>query len=128
MTRRTALAGTAAHMLRPWNAAPANPSPVVNGAEHAWVVHDPRFPIDVKTATCTSNLPNYDYSVEYLLSEMKTYGVDHVVISHVCYYGRDNRYPSYAIKTYPGKFAAIGLLVGYRLYSPADTENVPRLE
>ena len=128
MTRRTALACTAAQALRPALAAPPNRTPVVNGAEHAWVVHDPRFPIDSKTATCPSNLPNYDYSAEYLLSEMRTYGVDHVVISHVCYYGRDNRYPSYAIKTYPGKFAGIGLLVGYRLYAPNDAENASRLE
>jgi len=128
MTRRTALASLAADILRPCLAAPPNPSPVVNGAEHAWVVHDPRFPIDAKTATCPTSLPNYDYSAEYLLSEMRTYGVDHVVISHVCYYGRDNRYASYAIKAYPGKFAGIGLLVGYRLYSPADPENASRLE
>src|SRR6478672_5762908 len=128
MTRRTALACTAAQALHPALAAPPNRTPVVNGAEHAWVVHDPRFPIDPKTATCPSNLPNYDYSAEYLLSEMRTYGVDHVVISHVCYYGRDNRYPSYAIKTYPGKFAGIGLLVGYRLYAPNDAENASRLE
>jgi predicted TIM-barrel fold metal-dependent hydrolase len=128
MTRRTVLGNVAANMLLPALAAPANSPPVVNGAEHAWVVRDPSFPIDAKMATCPGNLPNYDYSAEYLLSEMKTYGVDHVVISHVCYYGRDNRYPSYAIKTYPGKFAAIGLLVGYRLYSPADRENASRLE
>jgi predicted TIM-barrel fold metal-dependent hydrolase len=128
MTRRTVLGNVAANMLLPALAAPSNPPPVVNGAEHAWVVHDRRFPIDAKTATCPSNLPNYDYSAEYLLLEMRTYGVDHVVISHVCYYGRDNRYPGYAIKTYPGKFAAIRLLVGYRLYSPADRESASRLE
>src|SRR5689334_7107768 len=96
MTRRTALGNMAANMLLPALAAPPNAPPVVNGAEHAWVVHDPRFPIDAKLATCPTNLPDYDYSAEYLLSEMRTYGVDHVVISHVCYYGRDNRYPSYA--------------------------------
>ena len=43
---------------------------------------------------------------------MQTWRVDHVVISHVCYYGRDNSYPRHCVKTYPGKFAAIGLLVG----------------
>ena len=128
MTRRTALACTAAQALRPVLAAPPNRTPVVNAAEHAWVVRDSRFPIDPKLATCPTNLPAYDYSAEYLLSEMKTYGVDHVVISHVCYYGRDNRYPSHVVKTYPGKFAAIGLLVGYRLYAPNDPENPARLE
>ena len=32
------------------------------------------------------------------------------------------------MKTWPGKFAAIGLLVGYRLYPPSDRENPARLE
>ena len=32
------------------------------------------------------------------------------------------------MKTYPDKFAAIGLLVGHRLYSPDDKENPARLE
>lgn len=124
MTRRTALACTAAGMV---NAAPDR-APVINGAEHAWVIRDPRFPMDPGLAVCPANLPAYDYSGEYLLSEMRTYGVDGVVISHVCYYGRDNRYSSYCVKTWPGKFAAIGLLVGHRLYSPADKENPARLE
>lgn len=102
--------------------------PVVNAAEHAWVIHDPRFPIDPGVATCPKNLPGYDYSAEFLLSEMRTYGVDHVVISHVCYYGRNNSYTSYAIRSFPGKFAGIGLLVGYRLHAPNDKENPGRLE
>jgi predicted TIM-barrel fold metal-dependent hydrolase len=123
MTRRTVLASLAAS-----SAAPSGRAPVVNAAEHAWVTHDPRFPIDPQLATCQNNLPKHDYSAEFLLSEMRTYQVDHVVISHVCYYGRDNRYPSYCVKTFPGKFAAIGLLVGYRLYSPSDPENAGRLE
>ncbi len=127
MTRRTALAcgGAAVISGRP---APAARAPVVNGAEHAWVINDPRFVIDPNLATCPRNLPKYDYSAEFLLSEMSTYGVDHVVISHVCYYGRNNAYPSHCVKTYPGKFAAIGLLVGYRLYPPEDKENPARLE
>jgi predicted TIM-barrel fold metal-dependent hydrolase len=103
-------------------------APVVNAAEHAWVVHDPAFPLKADEATCPTNLPAYDYSGEYLLSEMKTYGVDHVVISHVCYYGRNNAYTSYCIKKYPGKFAGIGLLVGHRLHPPADPQNAARLE
>jgi len=59
---------------------------------------------------------------------MQRWNVDHVVISHVCYYGTDNSYPIHCIKTWPGKFAGVGLLVGYRLYSPADKENPARLE
>jgi predicted TIM-barrel fold metal-dependent hydrolase len=108
--------------------APENRPPVVNGAEHAWVVNEPRFPIDARLATCPTNLPKHDYSAEFLLSEMRTYGVDQVVISHVCYYGRNNAYTSHAIKSYPGKFAGIGLLVGHRLYAPSDKENASRLE
>lgn len=121
LTRREMLVSSAAL------AAPS-PAPIVNAAEHAWVINDHRFPIDARLATCPNNLPKYDYSAEFLLSEMRTYRVDHVVISHVCYYGRNNNYAAYCVKTYPGKFAAIGLLVGYRLYSPADKENPSRLE
>ena len=102
--------------------------PVVNAAEHAWVVSDPRFLPRPELAVCPSSIPKYGYSAEFLLSEMKTYSVDHVVISHVCYYGRDNSYASRCVKTYPGKFAAIGLLVGHRLHDPADKENPSRLE
>jgi predicted TIM-barrel fold metal-dependent hydrolase len=120
ITRRTALACGAGAAFRR--------APVVNGAEHAWVIHDPRFSIDERVATCPTNLPKYDYSAEFLLSEMRTYGVDHVVISHVCYYGRNNAYTSHSIRSYPGKFAGIGLLVGYRLYAPDDRENPGRLE
>ncbi len=109
-------------------AAAAGRAPVVNGAEHAWVLHDPRFRIDPEIATCPRNLPKHEYSGEWLLSEMRTYGIDHVVISHVCYYGRNNRYTSYCVKTWPGKFAGIGLLVGHRLHPPSDKENASRLE
>jgi predicted TIM-barrel fold metal-dependent hydrolase len=127
MTRRTALACTAGAALQA-RAVPDDRAPVVNAAEHAWVIHDSRFPMDPAIATCPQNLPKHDYSAEYLLSEMRTYSVDQVVISHVCYYGRDNRYTSYAVKTFPNRFAGIGLLVGYRLYSPSDKENAGRLE
>jgi L-fuconolactonase len=101
-------------------------APVVNAAEHAWVLNS-KFPMSRELTVCP-NLPDHEYSAEFLLSEMKTYRVDQVVISHVCYYGRDNSYPSYCVKKYPGRFAAIGLLVGHRLYSPDDRENPSRLE
>lgn len=125
MTRRDLLACAAAPAVPP--AAP-NRTPVVNAAEHAWVLYDKRFPIDPELATCPTGVPKYEYPAEQILADMKSYNVDHVVISHVCYYGRDNRYPAHIVKTYPGKFAAIGLLVGHRLFSPADKENPSRLE
>jgi predicted TIM-barrel fold metal-dependent hydrolase len=128
MTRRDVLISTAAGALVQANAAAPSAAPIVNGAEHAWTIHDARFPIKPEMAVCPQNPPRYDYSAEYLLSEMQTWRVDHVVISHVCYYGRDNSYASHCVKTYPGKFAAVGLLVGHRLYSPADRENASRLE
>jgi predicted TIM-barrel fold metal-dependent hydrolase len=104
-------------------------TPIINAAEHAWVIHDPRGPpIDPDIASCPNSLPKHEYSAEYLLSQMRTYGVDKVVISHVCYYGRNNAYTSYCVKTYPERFAGIGLLVGYRLYPPADPDNPSRLE
>lgn len=103
-------------------------SPIVNGAEHAWVIHDPRFPIDLHIASCPSHPPKSEYSAEHIRSEMKIYGVDKVVISHVCYYGRNNAYTSHCVKAYPDTFAGIGLLVGYRLFAPDDPENPRRLE
>ena len=56
MTRRTALECMAAGAL----AAAPNRTPVINGAEHAWVTRDPRFPIDPQLAVCPNNLPNHD--------------------------------------------------------------------
>ena len=102
-------------------------APVVNGAEHAWVLNS-KYPMTREMAVCPTNLPAHEYSAEFLLSEMKTYKVDHVVISHVCYYGRNNSYTSYCVKKWPDKFAGYGLLVGHRLYSPSDKENPTRLE
>jgi predicted TIM-barrel fold metal-dependent hydrolase len=124
VTRRTAIALTAAGALP----SAAAKTPVINGAEHVWVLHERRFAPNRDLATCPAGIPDYEYSAEFLLSEIKTYSVDGVVISHVCYYGRDNSYTSYCIKKYPGKFAGIGLLVGYRLYAPDDKENPARLE
>ena len=106
---------------------PQTKVPVVNGAEHAWVLNS-KYPMTQEMAVCPNSLPDHEYSAEFLLSEMKTYKVDHVVISHVCYYGRDNSYASYCVKKYPGRFAAIGLLVGHRLHAPDDRENPSRLE
>src|SRR5688572_3204205 len=123
MTRRTALVSTAGAVLQTRLSPQSPKAPVVNAAEHAWVIHDPRFRMDAEVATCPTNLPDHEYPAEYLIAEMKTYKVDAVVISHVCYYGRNNSYTSYCIKKYPGRFAGIGLLVGHRLHAPADPEN-----
>ena len=129
MTRREALARTAGAALAAGAcAAPPMRAPVINAAEHVWVINDPKFPIDPQLATCPTNLPGYAYSGEWLLDEMKRYNVDHVVISHVCYYGRNNAYTSYCVRKWPTRFAGCGLLVGYRLYPPSDKENASRLE
>jgi predicted TIM-barrel fold metal-dependent hydrolase len=132
MTRRTALlsglGGLCSAALQARPALPPGRAPVVNAAEHAWVISDPRFPIDPTVATCPGNLPKHDYSGEWILSQMRTYNVDHVAISHVCYYGRNNDYIIHCVKTWPKKFAGYGLLVGHRLYSPDDRENPSRLE
>ena len=132
MRRRDYLALTAGTLtgtvLRPRAAAASSSAPIVNAAEHAWVIHDPRFAPDTSLSNCPNSAPNRDYSREHLLSQMQIYQIDKVVISHVCYYGRNNSYTSYCVRTYPDKFAGIGLLVGYRLYPPADPENPSRLE
>lgn len=124
MTRRDVLRLGAATVAPP----ATGRSPVVNAAEHAWVVNDPQFPIRPEVATCPQNMAKYDYSAEYLLHEMQVHQNDHVVISHVCYYGRDNSYTIHCVKTYPRKFSGYGLLVGYRLHPPDDKENPSRLE
>lgn len=124
MTRRDVLQIGAAASLP---AASPRP-PVINAAEHVWVVNNSRFPIRRELATCPRDLVDYDYSAEYLLHEMDLYHNDHVVISHVCYYGRDNSYTIHCVKTYPRKFSGYGLLVGYGLYRPDDKENPSRLE
>ena len=102
--------------------------PIVNAAEHAWVIHDPRFAIDPEVASCPRNLPKNEYSAEFILGQMRSYGIDRAVISHVCYYGRNNAYTSHCVKTYPDQLAGIGLLVGHRLYPPDGPWNPSRLE
>ena len=133
MTRRACLstlggaaAFGAAHSA---SAQPIKRSPytIVNGGEHAWVLDDARFPIRAESSVCAT-LPKHEYSAEGILELMRRNGVDKTVIIHVCYYGRDNSYATHCVKTYPDKFAAIGLLVGHRLYSPDDPENPSRLE
>ena len=114
-------------MVASLNFAPA-PAQIVDGAEHAWVVGDSRFPIDPEVASCPDNLPVIDKSAEHLIERMDMYGIDQTVISHVCYLGRDNRYTAHCIKTYPDRFMGVGLLVGYRLHAPDDPENPARLE
>lgn len=101
---------------------------VIDAAAHAWVVGDPRFPLDPAVATCPDGMPDIDESAEHLIARMDTVGIDETVISHVCYYGRDNRYTTHCVKSYPDRFTGVGLLVGYRLHSPDDPENPERLE
>ena len=102
-------------------------SPVINAAEHAWVINDPRFPIVEADSVCPGHKPTADYSAEHLIAEMNIYGIDRTVISHVCYYGRNNDYPSYIVKKWPDRFAGFGLLVGHRLFDPGDPGNPDRL-
>ena len=104
------------------------PYPIIDAAEHAWVLHDPRFQIDSEISSCPGGRPDHELSGEDLIAGMKMYGVDRVVISHVCYYGRDNSYTSHCVKTWPDRFAGIGLLVGHRLHAPDDPANPDRLE
>jgi len=101
---------------------------VIDAAAHAWVVNDPQFPLDPAVATCPNNMPGIDESAEHLIARMNTFGIDETVISHVCYYGRDNSYTTQCVNSYPERFTGVGLLVGYRLHSPDDSENPARLE
>jgi predicted TIM-barrel fold metal-dependent hydrolase len=103
-------------------------TPIVDGAAHAWVVNNPNFPLDPATATCPDNLPKIDESAEHLIARMATFGIDETVISHVCYYGGDNRYSVDCVQRYPDRFTGVALLVGYRLNSPDNPENPAQLE
>lgn len=132
MTRRACLSMLTGTVLNATRAPAAQLKPsdstIVNGGEHAWVLNDSRFPIRPEYVVCPNSLPKHEYSAESILELMRRNGVDKTVIIHVCYYGRDNSYASHCVKTYPDNFAAIGLLVGHRLYSPGDKENPARLE
>ena len=92
------------------------------------MVNNPRFPLDPGIATCPENMPTIDESAEHLIARMATFGIDQTVISHVCYYGRDNSYTAHCVNAYPDRFTGVGLLVGYRLHSPGDPANPARLE
>ncbi|MFC1525649.1 amidohydrolase family protein [Candidatus Latescibacterota bacterium] len=100
---------------------------IINGSEHAWVLDDERFPIGSEEASCDGR-PKHEQSGEYLIWQMRQHGVDRTVISHVCYYGRNNDYTVHCVKTWPDRFAGFGLLVGHRLFAPNDPENPARLE
>ncbi len=101
---------------------------IINASEHAWALHDPRFAIDPALSVCPKNEPDCEQTAETLIARMLEYNIDRTVISHVCYYGRNNDYPTYCVRTWPDRFAAIGLLVGHRLFSPQDGErNAERL-
>lgn len=103
-------------------------APIVNAAEHAWTLHDERFPIDPEVSSCPHSMPDGEQTGETLIARMKEIDADRTVISHVCYYGRNNDYATHCVKTWPDRFAAIGLLVGARLFPPADgATNADRL-
>ena len=103
--------------------------PIIDAAEHAWVLDDERFPIDPEISSCPRSCPDHEQSGEDLIALMGQSGVDRTVISHVCYYGRNNDYATHCVRTWPDRFAAIGLLVGARLHPPTDGEaNARRLE
>ncbi len=105
-----------------------NELPIINASEHAWTLHDPRFVIDPQVSVCPNNVPDCEQTGESLIARMLEYNVDRTVISHVCYYGRNNDYPIHCVKRWPDRFAAIGLLVGHRLFPPQDGEaNAERL-
>ena len=108
--------------------APVINASVINASEHAWTLHDPRFRIDPARSSCPGSMPDHEQTGEDLIARMREYDVDRTVISHVCYYGRNNDYPAHCVQTWPDRFAAIGLLVGHRLFPPEDSvANARRL-
>tara|TARA_B100001123_G_scaffold242690_1_gene271331 strand:+ start:1462 stop:2436 length:975 start_codon:yes stop_codon:yes gene_type:complete len=121
--------GALAVQQHAWSALREEPElSIVNGAEHAWVLDNPRFPMNARYSNCPNSRPQRNYSRQHLLAEMKVHGVDKVVISQVCYYGTDNSYTIHCVRTDPERFSGIGLLVGSGLYRPDDPLNPMRLE
>ena len=58
---------------------------------------------------------------------MRSYNVDHVVISHVCYYGRDNRYPRQDQQRLAAERAGLRQQrANVRLLAPADGVVISR--
>ena len=106
----------------------SNRNPIINAAEHVWLINNPQFPIDNDISTCPGSKPVRNYSGEHLIAEMDIHGIDKTVISHVCYYGRNNDYTIHCVKKWPDRFAGFGLLVGHRLFAPGDPQNPSRLE
>ncbi len=51
-------------------------TPIIDGAAHAWVVNNPRFPLDPGIATCPENMPTIGESAEHLIARMATFGID----------------------------------------------------
>jgi L-fuconolactonase len=103
-------------------------TPIINASEHAWTLHDPRFVIDPEVSACPNSVPDCEQTGETLIARMQELNVDRTVISHVCYYGSNNAYPTHCVQRWPDRFAAIGLLVGHRLFSPQDGQgNAARL-
>ena len=118
----------AVHHQRAWSDSRENSDlSIVNAAEHAWVVDNPRFPMNARYSNCPNSRPQRNYSREHLLAEMQVHGIDQVVISHVCYYGTDNSYTIHCVRSAPDRFTGVGLLVGHRLHRPDDPLNPMRL-
>jgi hypothetical protein len=57
-------------------AAETGRTPIVNGAEHAWVINNRRFPINPELSNCPKSKPARNYSMEHLLAEMDVHGID----------------------------------------------------
>ena len=102
-------------------------APIVNASEHAWVINDPRFPVNPDLSNCPNQKMDHAYSMEHILSDMRVHSVDKVVILQFCLYGTDNSYISHCVQSHPNRFAAVALLVGHRLHAPDDPENPSRL-
>ena len=58
--------------------------PIINCAEHAWVLNNERFSFNAALSNCPNNRPEHEESAENHLFTMQIYGVDKLVISQVC--------------------------------------------
>ncbi|MCH2314256.1 MAG: amidohydrolase [SAR202 cluster bacterium] len=76
---------------------------IIDPHVHIWK-SDPKFP----WASETKNPPQEDATPEMLLKLMNENNVEKTVLVQVIHYRWDNSYVAHAVKTYPGKFMAVG--------------------
>ena len=89
---------------------------IIDSHLHVWSDDEGRYPFG------GPGRPDQSATVELLNATMAGAGVQHAVIVQPIYYTFDNRYVSDCLRTFPGKFAGVGLV------NPTAPDAPDRLE